>query len=94
MAAVQVITGHVWRNPNGMHDLKGTINVDTQAYWFSLTHNKIRGMAVPKTDLHVLDFTQGFVFPLLGDEGPSKAKVPRLRLVSQALNHLHTKRVI
>ncbi len=51
-------------------------------------------MAVPKTDLHVLDFTQGFVFPLLGDEGPSKAKVPRLRLVSQALNHLHTKRVI
>ena len=50
-------------------------------------------MAVPKTDLHVLDFTQGFVLALLGDEGPCKAKVPRLGLVSQALYHLYTRRV-
>ena len=46
------------------------------------------------TDLHVLDFSQGFVLALLGDEGPSKAKVPRLWLVSQALYHLYTQRII
>jgi hypothetical protein len=51
-------------------------------------------MAVPGTDLHVLDFTQGFVLALLGDERPSKAKMPRLWLVSHALYHLYTKHVI